>query len=150
MPSHPLREDVGAMAFVQASGLCAGLPESCFHQLCEGGTVGEYPPGHVIVREGEDDRTLYMVMEGRVRVLKGAGDAAVELAILERPAVFGEMAVLTDQPRSATIVAADDTKLVQFTQAVVQAVAEAAPRFGRRLATLMAARSRATDEKLEA
>ncbi len=61
-----------------------------------------YPAGERIFRHGDAGDRLYVIAEGRVRIsrdIPGMGEEA--LAILGEGAVFGEMALLEDTPRSA-------------------------------------------------
>jgi len=61
-----------------------------------------YDAGQEIFREGERGDSLYVVLDGRVmisKIISGAGEEA--LAILERGAYFGEMALIDSEPRSA-------------------------------------------------
>lgn len=65
-----------------------------------------YASGQAIFHEGEPAETMYVVLEGKVRISKhipGAGEEA--LSFLERGAFFGEMALIEREPRSATAVA---------------------------------------------
>lgn len=60
------------------------------------------PPGEMIFHEGDAGDSMYVVLEGQVRISKnipGAGEEA--LAFLERGDYFGEMALIDDRPRSA-------------------------------------------------
>lgn len=64
--------------------------------------------GHVIIREGEAGESLYLLVDGRVQVLKGDRPVA-ELGERE---VFGEMALLDPGPRSATVRALTDVVML--------------------------------------
>ena len=61
-------------------------------------------------REGDVGDTLFFVIEGQVRIHRG--DA--ELAVLGARQVFGEMALLDSEPRSATAVALGDVTLLKI------------------------------------
>lgn len=148
MRSRPLANDVGAMAFVQAAQLCHGLSAEALGPLFEAGQVCEYEPGQTVVEEGSVGGELFMVYDGQVRVQKRHGDGTVELAALQRPAVFGEISLLTGRPRSATVIASVDAQLIRFPAETVRHMADTWPLFGRRLAALMAGRTRDTEHKL--
>jgi CRP/FNR family transcriptional regulator, cyclic AMP receptor protein len=65
-----------------------------------------YPEGTLIFAEGEPGDTLYVVLEGQVRIsrrIPGLGEEA--LAILRRGDIFGEMALIDEKPRSADAIA---------------------------------------------
>ncbi|MBW2495015.1 MAG: HEAT repeat domain-containing protein [Deltaproteobacteria bacterium] len=75
----------------------------------------EYLPGEVIVRQGERGDELYLLLEGRVRIFTNYGTPN-ESEKPEQRAVssFGEMAVLHDGTRTATVVAADRSHLLRL------------------------------------
>lgn len=145
---QPLGDDVAAVAFVQAAAVCRELPEEQLAEIYGSGEVVEYGPGQLIVVEGATDSSLYFIVEGSLTVCKQRGDALVELAALERPAIFGEAAALTGQPRSASVVTQTDVRLIRIPGELVRRIADAAPKFGRLLATLMAARQKETEKRL--
>ena len=68
-----------------------------------------YGAGDVVIRQGDTDRSLFIVAKGTTTVRVNAGKGRqVRLASYSRGTVFGEMALLDRQPRSATVVADDD------------------------------------------
>ena len=70
--------------------------------------------GDVLFREGEVGDFAYQVVKGKIEVTKFNGDEYVTLAILEKGALFGEMALISNSPRNATLVATDDSKLFEL------------------------------------
>jgi CRP-like cAMP-binding protein len=70
-----------------------------------------YAAGEVIFEEGEPGRALYLLEKGTVEVTRQTADGAAVLARFEAPAVFGELALVDDLPRSATARAAADCRL---------------------------------------
>jgi len=145
----PLADDIAAMAFIQSSFLCQGVAEEMLAELYRSGTVVDYGAGAVVFEQGGTDDGLYVVIEGSINIRKKHGDGEVDLASLDRQAIFGEIAVLTaGQPRTATAVTRVESRLIRFEGTVVRSVAESAPKFGRKLAGLMAGRTKDTEKKL--
>lgn len=74
-----------------------------------------YEAGDVIVCQGDDDSSVYLVLAGRVRVLHSQEDRkTVEgIADLGPGEVFGELAVLETQPRSATVLTLEPTSCLK-------------------------------------
>ena len=71
----------------------------------------EFKFGEVIIQEGERDDRLYILISGRVNVFKSYRTKKEKrLRVLEPPAYFGEIALIDDLVRSATVVAMRDTK----------------------------------------
>lgn len=145
---QPLSDDMGAVAFVQSSHLFHGLTPAELNLLLESAELLEYGPADIILCEGSSEDGLYLVFEGSVAIRKRHGTEMVELANLERTAVFGEISVLTRQPRSASVVTQTDTRLIRFAGDTVREVADSSQKFGRLLAALMAGRSKDTRQKL--
>lgn len=71
-----------------------------------------YEPGDIIFCEYEKGDEFYIIKEGKVRVTKIQDNKEKSLDVMEPPAIFGEMAIIEDQPRSATIIAETNVKLV--------------------------------------
>ncbi len=71
-----------------------------------------YSKGEVIIREGDQEHALYMLRVGKVEVLKGAGASRESMSTIEAVNFFGEMGMINDEPRSATVIAASDEVVV--------------------------------------
>jgi eukaryotic-like serine/threonine-protein kinase len=66
-----------------------------------------FQPGQIIIREGDIGDAAYMIVSGRCRAYRAVGDQQETLAIMGGGDVFGEMALLLDEPRAATVEAVD-------------------------------------------
>ena len=73
-----------------------------------------FQPGEVIFSEFEPGDTFYLIQSGRVELLKIIGDIERKLDILQPSEMFGEMAILENSPRSATAIALDTVKVLEF------------------------------------
>lgn len=97
--------------------------------------------GDVIMREGEAGQSLYLLAEGTLEVSKT--DAAGRKVLLDRilpGAVFGEMSLLTGQPRSATIIAGTDGALYEIHREHLDPMLRERPQLAEGLGAVMAER----------
>eukprot|EP00761_Pharyngomonas_kirbyi_P014264 gb/GECH01014294.1/.p1 GENE.gb/GECH01014294.1/~~gb/GECH01014294.1/.p1 ORF type:complete len:386 (+),score=120.79 gb/GECH01014294.1/:1-1158(+) len=79
--------------------------------VCDALVPREYEDGEIIVKQGDRGDTFYIIESGEVIVYKeGPNGERVELGNLGASAYFGEMALLLDQPRAATVQAKGQTK----------------------------------------
>jgi CRP/FNR family cyclic AMP-dependent transcriptional regulator len=78
---------------------------------CSGGIQRSVSAGTLILHEGGTTGHLYVLIEGRLEVVKG--DTVVAI-ITEPGAVLGEMSVLLDQPHTATVRAASDSAVYEI------------------------------------
>lgn len=70
-----------------------------------------YPAGAVIVRQGDTSMSFYVVLSGQVRVVRhSAGETGVEIVDEGPGGFFGEMGIIDDLPRAATVVALAPTE----------------------------------------
>jgi CRP-like cAMP-binding protein len=72
-------------------------------------TLSRYQAGEVIVRENDFGETAYVVGEGQVEVSKQLDGGKVHLAYLGPGETFGEMSMIDEKPRSATVTAVTET-----------------------------------------
>ncbi len=70
--------------------------------------------GDVLYREGDPSDSVYFVEDGEVEVRRGVGKDEVVLAVLSKGQILGEMGVIRDCPRSASIVATTDVSLARI------------------------------------
>jgi CRP/FNR family cyclic AMP-dependent transcriptional regulator len=74
----------------------------------------EYSPNEIIFCEWEPGNEFYFIQSGNVRIVKLIQNREKNLSVLTDGVVFGEMAILEEQPRSATAIALDHVKLLKF------------------------------------
>ncbi len=73
-----------------------------------------YHPGDIIFCEYELGNTFYLILNGTVRITKIVGSTEKTLDTMGSGDVFGEMAILEQQPRSATVIAENEVKALEF------------------------------------
>lgn len=118
------RLDEVALKRVVARCLDAALPERELDRLVQGARVLRYAAGEALFEEGDVADGLYLIRRGSVTVSRRQNGREVVLAYLPAGNYVGEMALLSSQPRSATVRAASTT------EAVVLAAAQVAEALG--------------------
>jgi predicted acylesterase/phospholipase RssA/CRP-like cAMP-binding protein len=84
--------------------------------------------GEILFREGDAGDALYVVLTGRLRVVVAVPDGESRtLAEIGRGEVVGEMALLTGDPRSATVIAVRDTQLVRLSRVAFERIVQQCP-----------------------
>lgn len=98
--------------------LFGDLDPASLHTLIRKVRVVSLEAGQVLFRQGEPANSLYVIVSGAV-VPIAEGDRRRKLAVLENGEFFGEIGLLTKQPRGATIEALVDTKLLAIDRRVL-------------------------------
>jgi diguanylate cyclase (GGDEF)-like protein len=109
-----------------------------------------YGAGHVVVREGTPADSLYVIVSGRVRVTEQARDTHSELLLSELGPgeIFGELGVLRNQPRIATIVALERTHCMILNARHFLETVEGCPTLALGLLQVLAARLSEADRRV--
>jgi CRP-like cAMP-binding protein len=79
-----------------------------------------YAAGEYAVRQGECDRSFFIISRGSFEVLVRGPTGPRQARILERGDLFGEVAFFDGRPRSADVVALEDSEALILTQAAFQ------------------------------
>ncbi|MGH6991035.1 MAG: cyclic nucleotide-binding domain-containing protein, partial [Stellaceae bacterium] len=105
-----------------------GAPE--IDELARGLALQPAKPGAVIVTEGDPGASLFIVVSGLLDVMKRteSGEAR-KVALLAPGQVFGEWSLLTGAARSATVIAAADTGLLEITKQELEPILSRHPEF---------------------
>lgn len=89
--------------------------------------------GTVVFKEGNKDSYLCVVIEGKLDVFKESGKGDKKLATIRPGKVIGEMAIIDEQPHSATVVAKSDSILLLATKHTLNSLFDEQPRLAYRL-----------------
>jgi CRP/FNR family cyclic AMP-dependent transcriptional regulator len=98
--------------------LFQGLPQESIDQLLSGGVRRTYPRNSVIINEGDEATSLYIVLSGRLKVYRADADGKeFILDTLSEGDHFGELALVDDEPRSASVATLEPCKLLVLSKA---------------------------------
>ena len=86
--------------------------------------------GATVFKEGAKEKSLGIIVKGSIHILKQSGDKIKKIATLKNSQTFGEMALLDEEPRSATGVAAEETIIFFLSKESLINIADDHPNLG--------------------
>ncbi|HXO68761.1 MAG TPA: cyclic nucleotide-binding domain-containing protein [Bradyrhizobium sp.] len=108
--------------------------------------INEYDVADVIFEEGSTGRELYVVLDGRIDIVKDSGGTRTTIVTLGKGEFFGEMAVIDGSSRSATaIAAAPKTKVMRINHARFVYLVSQQPAFALMIMDALSKRLRASN-----
>ncbi|MEW5855501.1 MAG: cyclic nucleotide-binding domain-containing protein [Myxococcota bacterium] len=103
---------VEKVLFLKGVDLFSAIPGEDLSQIAQIADEVELDLGETIFKEGDLGDSLYLIVSGKVRIHRGD----TEIAVLGERQVFGEMALLDSEPRSASVTALTDVTLLRIHQ----------------------------------
>ena len=138
LPTRSEGDVLAAAARLGAIDLFSTLPQEARLALSRTAPEQIFAAGEAIVREGESGSSMYVVLAGRARVvLEPSGQ---EVAVIEPGGLFGEMSMLTGDPRTATVRAIEDVRVLEITAERFREVAIERPGLVEHITNVIAAR----------
>ena len=141
-------DDIRAEDFLNRAPLFARLEGRQLHRLAELCVPRNYESGEEIVVEGSTGLGLFVITSGRVEVTRGTGDDKVVFAELGSGDLLGEMSLVDDQPRSATVRTLEPTTCLLITRGSFQSLVDREPEIAWCIVPVLAGRLRALQEEL--
>ena len=102
--------------------------------------VRVYLPGEAVVRQGDAGAEFFIILGGSAEVHRGEGDKVATVATLHPMQFFGEISLLTGEPRSATVVAQTKLEVVVVTKTDLERPIMGNPLLAERIGTVLAER----------
>lgn len=127
------------ISILKSVNLFTEIPEEVLAQAAELLGEEQFRAGEVIITKGAEGDCLYIIAEGRVRV----HDGDMTLNYLGRRDVFGEMAALDPEPRSATVTAEEDTRLFRLERSALYDLMARQPQVAQGIIQILSQRLRA-------
>ena len=106
----------------------------------------DYKDGDTIFEENSIGKEMYIILTGNAKVIKKKDGAETTLATLEEGDFFGEMSLFDNSPRSATVKALGDVKLLEINQKNFLKKISRDPSLAFRMLEKMSQRIRNSDE----
>ncbi|MCZ6677467.1 MAG: cyclic nucleotide-binding domain-containing protein [Candidatus Poribacteria bacterium] len=113
-----------------------------------------YSENEVVIHEGQDSAGMYILMEGEVKITKELEDGTViDVGTLEEGEFFGDVGLLDSSPRTATVTASQDSKILGFFRPELLQLMDSDPKLASKvifkLAQILAARFRYIHKEFE-
>ncbi|HUX34625.1 MAG TPA: Crp/Fnr family transcriptional regulator [Gemmatimonadaceae bacterium] len=135
--------------FLSTVPLFSGLDRTELQRFGELTREKSYPRGSVILFEDDPGDSLFVVRKGRVKVvLIGEDGREVILGVLGVSEHFGELSLIDDRPRSAHVIAMEDSDLLVLRREDFRARVESSPSVAWSLLTELSRRLRRADDKI--
>ena len=104
----------GLVERLAAVDIFAPLTEEEIEQLARASMRHVFAPGESVIRAGDQGASMFVVHNGRVRVQISDNGRARTVAVLKDGDFFGEMALFTGEPRTANVVAVEETEVLEI------------------------------------
>jgi CRP-like cAMP-binding protein len=137
MPAAALEPDPALMrvrATLPKIPLFSDLEPNPFRELIERCPLRRFGAGDQVFEEGALGNSFFVICAGSVRVIRSSPDGPKEVAVLPEGSFFGEMAILSDAPRTATVVSAsDETQLLEISAPLLKELSGRYPQMAQAL-----------------
>ncbi|HRS94245.1 MAG TPA: Crp/Fnr family transcriptional regulator [Candidatus Latescibacteria bacterium] len=128
----------------------AGLSESELAQIGTLVTQRVYPPENLIILAEDEGEALFTILSGQVKVsILNEDGKEVILAVLGQGDFFGEMSLLDGKPRSANVIATEETTVLILRRRDFLRLVERSPHMAIKVVAALTARLRKADRKIE-
>lgn len=114
-------------ALLASVPLFAALPDEVRDALAESFVLEHRRQGEVVIRAGETGERFYVIVRGALGVFAPEDEGGQRWNTMGDADVFGEVALLADTPRTATVIAESDTTLLTLDRATFEALIDAHP-----------------------
>ncbi len=133
---------------VKSLDFLEGARADVVQRLVSGARERRFLPDETLMEDGAPGREVYLIVEGRVEIVKGQGEEEMRLGQRGPGELVGEMAFLEDRPRSATVRAMAPTLVLEFTEAELRGALAEQPELLYRTVAALSARLRESDQHL--
>ena len=139
-----------ASEHLESVPIFAPLADEEIAQIASSSTRRIFAPGEVIVRKGQEGGSMFVIIRGSVKVQLPEGSGARTINQLGPNDFFGEMSLLTGEPRTANVVADEETDVMQIRKSAIKPLFEANPQLMESICAIVEERKKLlTQQKLE-
>jgi small-conductance mechanosensitive channel len=116
-----------AVRYLERVNIFSPLSQEEVEKLAHASSSRVYAPGEAIVRRGQEGNSMFVITRGAVKVQIPENNYQRTINNLRANDFFGEMSLLTGQPRTANVIAEEETEVLQIKKAAIKPLFEANP-----------------------
>src|SRR5437899_9103507 len=144
--ARPAQEDqVEALSILREEPLFSCLSDEQLNQLVTQARLNTFGRGEPVIQEGSPGDSMFVLLRGAAKVSISKNGSTIQVATLNAGDCFGEMSLLTGEPRSATVRADADCYVMEIGKPVMAEVLHSAPECLVQLSELLAQRKMETE-----
>jgi CRP-like cAMP-binding protein len=134
-----------ARAVLRKEPLFSCLSDDQIHGLLKDAEVNHFGRGEAVIEEGTDGESMFILLRGTAQVSVTKNEALIRVGALREGDCFGEMSLLTGEPRSATVRADKDCEVLEIGKPVMGELLRTSPECLNQLSELLAKRKLETE-----
>jgi CRP-like cAMP-binding protein len=131
--------------FLRKVTLFQDLDEHILKEISQAAVEQRWEAGHEILRQGDTGVGLFIVRSGKVEIIQEHGGTPEKMAELGAGSVFGEMSLLDEFPRSATVRTVEPTTCLGITRWHFKGILESHPEIALKLLPVLTKRIRSAE-----
>src|SRR6266508_1186813 len=142
----PIQDDQAeALSILRGEPLFECLSEEQLDHLVKQARLNVFGRGEPVIQEGSPGDSMFVLLRGEANVLVSKNGSTIQVATLSAGDCFGEMSLLTGEPRSATVRADRDCYVMEIGKPTMAEVLRSAPNCLEQLSHLLAQRKMETE-----
>jgi CRP-like cAMP-binding protein len=138
-----------AHGILRQEPLFSCLSDEQLTELLTNSDANHFGRGETVIEEGTDGDSMFILLHGTAQVSVSKNGALVRVGVLRQGDCFGEMSLLTGEPRTATVRAENDCEVLEISKPVMADLLRGAPECLTALSGLLAHRKMETEGKLK-
>src|SRR5438876_940203 len=144
--ARPVQEDhAEALSILRGEPLFECLSDEQLNHLIKQARLNYFGRGEPVIEEGSPGDSMFVLLRGEANVLVSKNGSTIQVATLSAGDCFGEMSLLTGEPRSATVRADRDCYVMEIGKPTMAEVLRSAPNCLEQLSHLLAQRKMETE-----
>lgn len=133
-------KEATARAILRSEPLFESMSDAQLENVLQSGRIQRYGRGESLIQEGDQGDSMFVMLNGTAAVSIAKNGSGIRVGMMRQGDCFGEMSLLTGEPRSATVRADGDCEVLEISKEVMAGVLRDSPQCLAQLSQLLAKR----------